>query len=62
MFCGAEAVKGLCEAKLELIKCRGRLADGGMWMRFDEMWKQYTKEIAEIDARIDALTTTKTKP
>ncbi len=51
----AEAVKGLCAAKLELIKCRDSLREQGMWMRFDEIWKQYTAEIADTDARLDAL-------
>jgi hypothetical protein len=51
----AEAVKGLCAAKLELIKCRDSLREQGMWMRFDEIWKQYTAEIAATDARLDAL-------
>lgn len=51
----AEAVKGLCAAKLELIKCRDSLREQGMWMRFDEIWKQYTAELAATDARLDAL-------
>jgi hypothetical protein len=51
----AEAVKGLCAAKLELIKCRDSLREQGMWMRFDEIWKQYTAELAAIDARLDDL-------
>lgn len=51
----AEAVKGLCAEKLELIKCRDSLREQGMWMRFDEIWKQYTAEISATDARIDAL-------
>lgn len=51
----AEAVKGLCVAKVELIKARDRLRDDGMWMRFDDIWKQYTSEIAATDARLDAL-------
>lgn len=52
----AEAVKGLCAAKVELIKRRDSLREQGMWIRFDAICNQYTKELAAIDERLDALT------
>lgn len=51
----AEAVKGLCAARIQTAEHRAKLMENGMWCRYDEHWKRFTDEIASIDARIDTL-------
>ncbi len=50
-----DAIKNLNETKQKIIKCRDDLRAQGMWMKFDEIWKQYTSEIESIDAQIKTL-------
>lgn len=52
----AEAVRGLCAARIQIAEHRAKLMGNGMWCRYDEHWKTFTAEIASLDARIDALT------
>jgi hypothetical protein len=56
-----QAIKGLCEIRLKLTECRDDLRKQGMWVKFDEIWKQYTDEIKSIDAKIDQLNQHTTK-
>jgi hypothetical protein len=51
----AEAIASIRKIRMQLEQDRHEAASRGHWMRWDEQWNQHTKEIEEMDKRLDAL-------